>query len=108
MGKGYLMKATLVLLLLALASLSVKAQSKQHDVTPCPIRHWSTTGAACEYAPDLPSPVRVSRTLVRKARPVYTQSSISPIDSLRIFNPDFINRPSSPGVGGPKISPPSR
>jgi len=28
------------------------AQQANTDSKPCPLSHWSTTGAACDYAPD--------------------------------------------------------
>jgi hypothetical protein len=47
--------------ILFLTALPVAAMSQQSSVNPsdgkdCPLSHWSTTGAACFYAPDLPDP----------------------------------------------------
>jgi hypothetical protein len=42
--------AFLTIIVPALAS----AQQGSNNSAPCPLSHWSTTGAACDYAPDLP------------------------------------------------------
>src|ERR1700733_7942473 len=42
------MPAVLILIAPAFAA----AQPANNDTKPCPLSHWSTTGAACEYAPD--------------------------------------------------------
>jgi hypothetical protein len=46
------MKAIVVSALFVL--LPCFASAQQSSAAPCGIAHWSTTGAACGYAPDLP------------------------------------------------------
>ncbi len=43
-----------ILSLLIILPMTVLAQQSKPQ-NDCPISHWSTTGAACDYAPDMPS-----------------------------------------------------
>ena len=48
-----------LLAILFFTALPVAAMSQQSSANPsdgkdCPLSHWSTTGAACFYAPDIP------------------------------------------------------
>jgi hypothetical protein len=48
------MKIIAAFLFIVIAPGFAAAQRANNDGKPCGISHWSTTGAACEYAPDLP------------------------------------------------------
>jgi hypothetical protein len=40
---------------LPMAAMSQQSSVKSGDGKDCPLSHWSTSGAACFYAPDMPS-----------------------------------------------------
>jgi hypothetical protein len=40
--------------LIVIAPGYAAAHQANNDSKPCPLSHWSTIGAACDYAPDLP------------------------------------------------------
>ena len=50
------MRSILTFALLSMLPCAAVSQSNSATV-PCGISHWSTTGAACDYAPDL-APIR--------------------------------------------------
>jgi hypothetical protein len=45
--------AILFLMALPVAAMSQQSSANPSDGKDCPLSHWSTTGAACLYAPDL-------------------------------------------------------
>jgi hypothetical protein len=48
------MKIIAVFLFTVVAPALAAAQQASNNSAPCLLSHWSTTGAACDYAPDLP------------------------------------------------------
>jgi hypothetical protein len=51
------MKTSIVIfffLSLPVAAMSQQSSANPSDGKDCPLSHWSTTGAACFYAPDIP------------------------------------------------------
>ena len=49
------MRFFIVILFLMASPIAAMSQQSSAPATEkdCPLSHWSTTGAACEYAPDL-------------------------------------------------------
>ena len=52
--------AILFFLALPLSAMSQQSSAKPSNEKDCPLSHWSTTGAACFYAPDMPDVVETS------------------------------------------------
>jgi hypothetical protein len=47
------MKLITAILFIVIAPAYAAAQQDDNIGKPCPLSHWSTTGASCDYAPDL-------------------------------------------------------
>ena len=62
-----IMKSTIAIALLIITPCIASAQQS----APCEISHWSTTGAACSYAPDMPeAKMRVEKSWGAMSTPV--------------------------------------
>jgi hypothetical protein len=61
---------------------SAIAQSKSSD---CPISKWSKTGAACNYAPDLPPSRRVPMTPAANSTLVFPPEVVDPIGHVLLI-----------------------
>ena len=75
------MKIFAAFLSIVIAPAFVAAQQTSNDSKPCGISHWSTTGAACYYAPDL-SPAEEAE--LKSSGPLWTRK-----DTLAHMLSDF-------------------
>ncbi|MFI5201910.1 MAG: hypothetical protein ACHQNE_05955 [Candidatus Kapaibacterium sp.] len=62
-----------ILILAALPCVSAAQQSGKTNAGDCPLSYWSTTGAACYYAPDLPPPLESE---LKSGKPIKTRYQV--------------------------------
>ena len=76
--------ASLILSLLILPGISV-AQHRAASTTNCPLSEWSTTGAACQYAPELPAS---EEARLKELPPLRSESQIQRLNLLPYTAPN--------------------
>jgi hypothetical protein len=79
------MKVFVVIVFPALLPCFAMAQhSGANPSFDCPLSHWSTTGAACLYAPDL---TPAAEATLKSGRPIWNTRAVLPTPGWKTYSP---------------------